>query len=219
MRKRRVSAGLAAAVAAAAVALTACGSAPGGSATGEDVVIGVPMSMTGSQSKEGALARQGYDMWQRWINGRGGIAVGGTKHRVQLRYEDDQSKPDISAQLTEKLVSEEKAQFLLGPYGSGTTASDAVIAEKDGIPMVEGNGAAEAIFGQGYRYVFGVLSPASKYLTGVLDMAATLNPRPTTVAVLSADDAFSVCVCGAVTIPWDRPGPRAPRSARARRSP
>src|SRR2546429_4978002 len=109
MRKRRVSAGLAAAAAVAAVALTACGSAPGGSATGEDVVIGVPMSMTGSQSKEGALARQGYDMWQRWINGRGGIAVGGTKHRVQLRYEDDQSKPDISAQLTEKLVSGEGA--------------------------------------------------------------------------------------------------------------
>jgi branched-chain amino acid transport system substrate-binding protein len=138
-------------------------------------------------------------MWKQWVNGQGGIDVKGTKHRVQLTYEDDQSKADISAQLTQKLITEEKAQFLLGPYGSATTASDAVIAEKNGVPMVEGNGAAQAIFNQGYKFVFGVLSPANVYLQGVLDMAATLSPRPTTVAMLSADDNFSLEVAKAVT--------------------
>src|ERR1700730_12187240 len=163
----------------------ACGSAGcggGAAATGEDIVIGVPMSFTGAQSKEGALAKQGYDMWQTWINQQGGIDVKGTKHKVRLQYEDDQSKPDISSQQTQKLITESKAQFLLGPYGSATTASDAVVAQKNSIPMVEGNGAAQAIFNQGYKYVFGVLSPANVYLLGVLDMAARLSPRPTTVA-------------------------------------
>jgi branched-chain amino acid transport system substrate-binding protein len=197
MASERYAIGL---VSALAVLLAACGSAGGGggNATGEDIVIGVPMSITGTQSKEGALAKQGYDMWRQWINGQGGVAVNGTKHHVQLTYEDDQSKPDISAQLTQKLITEEKAQFLLGPYGSATTASDAVIAEKNGVPMVEGNGAAQAIFNQKYRFVFGVLSPANVYLQGVLDMAATLTPRPTTVAMLSADDNFSLEVSKAV---------------------
>ena len=178
----------------AALIALACGSAGGGGAattTGEDLVIGVPMSITGTQSKEGALAKQGYDMWYQWINQQGGVIVKGVKHKVQLKYEDDQSKPDISAQLTQKLITEGKAQFLLGPYGSATTASDAVVAERNGIPMVEGNGAAQAIFNQGYKYVFGVLSPANKYLQGVLDMAETLRPKPTTIAMLSADDNFS----------------------------
>ncbi len=198
MVRSRYAIGMAGAVAA---VLAACGSAGGGggTATGEDIVIGVPMSITGAQSKEGSLAKQGYDMWKGWINGQGGIDVKGTKHKVQLVYEDDQSKADISAQLSQKLITEEKAQFLLGPYGSATTASDAVIAEKNGVPMVEGNGAAQAIFNQGYRYVFGVLSPANVYMTGVLDMAATLNPRPTTIAMLSADDNFSLEVARAVT--------------------
>jgi branched-chain amino acid transport system substrate-binding protein len=198
MANERYAVGL---VSALAVLLAACGSAGGGGATtaGEDIVIGVPMSITGTQSKEGALAKQGYDMWKQWVNGQGGIDVKGTKHRVQLTYEDDQSKADISAQLTQKLITEEKAQFLLGPYGSATTASDAVIAEKNGVPMVEGNGAAQAIFNQGYKFVFGVLSPANVYLQGVLDMAATLSPRPTTVAMLSADDNFSLEVAKAVT--------------------
>jgi branched-chain amino acid transport system substrate-binding protein len=183
-----------------AALLAACGAAGGGggTATGEDIVIGVPMSITGSQSKEGALAKQGYDMWSQWVNGQGGIDVKGTRHKVKLQYEDDQSKPDISAQLTQKLIAEEKAQFLLGPYGSATTASDAVVAEKNGVPMVEGNGAAQAIFNQGYKYVFGVLSPANVYLQGVLDLAATLTPRPTTIAMLSADDNFSLEVSKAV---------------------
>src|SRR5207253_467440 len=107
------------------------------------------------------------------------------------RYKDDQSKPDISAQLTQELISQESAQFLLGPYGSATTASDAVIAEKNSVPMVEGNGAALSIFSQGYRYVFGVLSPSDKYMAGVIDMATTLSPRPGSFAILSADDNFS----------------------------
>jgi branched-chain amino acid transport system substrate-binding protein len=64
--------------------------------------------------------------------------------------------------------------------------------------MVEANGAAQAIFNQGYKYTFGVLSPANKYLQGVIDMAATLSPKPTTIAMLSADDNFSLEVADAI---------------------
>src|SRR2546423_3080478 len=177
-----------------ALVALACGSAGGGggTTTGADIIIGAPMSITGAQSKEGSLAKQGYDMWLKWINGQGGIDVKGTKHKVQLKYKDDQSKPDISAQQTQALVTQENAQFLLGPYGSATTASDAVVAERNSIPMVEANGAALSIFSQGYKFVFGVLSPSDKYMAGVIDMAATLNPKPSTFAILSADDNFSL---------------------------
>jgi branched-chain amino acid transport system substrate-binding protein len=64
--------------------------------------------------------------------------------------------------------------------------------------MVEANGAAQSIFNQGYKYTFGVLSPANKYLQGVIDMAATLNPKPATIAMLSADDNFSLEVANAI---------------------
>jgi branched-chain amino acid transport system substrate-binding protein len=43
-----------------------------------------------------------------------------------------------------------------------------------------------------------VLSPAQNYLRGVVDLALTLDPKPTTVAVLSADDPFSIEVADAV---------------------
>jgi branched-chain amino acid transport system substrate-binding protein len=60
------------------------------------------------------------------------------------------------------------------------------------VPMVEGNGAAEKIFSQGFKYTFAVLAPGRKYLQGILEMALTEKPKPKTVAVVTANDAFSV---------------------------
>ena len=184
-----------------AVLATACGTSSTGNSptTGAAIVFGAAVSLTGAQSKEGGLTKQGYDLWLDWINQRGGIVVNNVKHPVQIKYEDDQSDPNLSATLVQKLITDEKSQFILGPYGSAATATDAIIVERDGIPMVEANGAAQSIFSHGYKFTFGVLSPANKYLTGVLDMAATLNPKPSTIVMLSANDNFSLEVAKAVT--------------------
>jgi branched-chain amino acid transport system substrate-binding protein len=185
-------------LAVAVVAAFACGgtAAP---ATGSTIILGAPLGLTGSLTKESELTKQGYDLWLDWINARGGIVVNGVKHPVSIKYYDDTSNANQSAVLMQKLITEDKANFLLGPYGSAATATDAVIADQNQIPMVEANGAAESIFSQGYKYTFGVLSPAKKYLQGVLDMAATLKPMPTTIALLSADDNFSLEVSKGIT--------------------
>src|SRR5256712_9981915 len=180
-------------LAVAAVAAVACGTpSSSGPTTGSPITLGAPLGLTGSLTKESALTKQGYDLWLDWINKQGGINVNGTKHPVTIKYYDDTSTANQSAVLMQKLITEDKANFLLGPYGSAATATDAAIAEQNQIPMVEANGAAQSIFNQGYQYTLGVLSPANKYLQGVIDMAATLNPKPTTVAMLSADDNFSL---------------------------
>jgi branched-chain amino acid transport system substrate-binding protein len=181
-----------------ATILAACGSSTPSTTTGSTIIFGAAVSLTGAQSFEGKLTKQGYDLWLDWIKARGGIVIGNVKHPVDIKYEDDQSKADISATLVQKLITDEKANFILGPYGSSATATDAIVVERNGIPMVEGNGAAQAIFSHGYKFTFGVLSPANKYLTGVLDMAATLNPKPTTIAMLAANDSFSIEVAKAI---------------------
>ncbi len=186
-------------VAVAALAAVACGgTASEGTTTGSTIILGAPLGLTGSLTKESTLTQQGYNLWQEWINARGGIVVNGVKHPVTIKYYDDTSNANQSAVLMQKLITEDKANFLLGPYGSAATATDAAIAEQNEIPMVEANGAAQSIFNQGYKYTFGVLSPANKYLQGVVDMASTLSPKPTTIAMLSADDNFSLEVADGV---------------------
>jgi branched-chain amino acid transport system substrate-binding protein len=185
------------------IAVAACGggatSGSGSSQTGSDIVIGEALAATGQDAKEGGLTKQGVQIWVDWVNNvQHGITVNGVKHKVQVLFEDDGSKPDQSATLDQKLLTEDKAQFLLGPYGSSATATAAVIAEKNQMPMVEGEGASASIFNKGYQWTFGTISPASLYLKGVIDMADGLSPKPTRVAVLSADDSFSLDVTKAV---------------------
>src|SRR5215471_2007791 len=186
----------------AVLAAAACGGASqggGATQTGQDIVIGDALAATGQDAKEGGLTKQGVDLWRDWVNNKqGGINVKGVKHKVKVVYADDGSKPDQSAALDQKLITEDHAQFLLGPYGSSATATAAVIAEKNQIPMVEGEGASAAIFNKGYQWTFGTISPASLYLKGVIDMASGLSPKPARVAVLSADDSFSLDVTKAV---------------------
>src|SRR5438093_12154359 len=125
-------------IAVAAVATVACGgTSPGEQTTGSTIVLGAPLGLTGSLTKESTLTKQGYDLWLDWINARGGIVVNNVKHPVAIKYEDDQSNANLSATLVQKLITDEKANFILGPYGSAATASDAIVAERNSIPMVE----------------------------------------------------------------------------------
>src|ERR1700687_1713702 len=172
-------------LAVAALAAFACGTTSAGPTTGSTIVLGAPLGLTGSLTKESNLTLQGYNLWLDWINAQGGIVVKGVKHPVALKYYDDTSSANQSAVLMQKLITEDKANFLLGPYGSAATATDAASA-------------AQAISTQGYKAAFVVLSPANKCLQGVIDMAATLSPKPTTVSILSADDNFSLEVANAI---------------------
>ncbi len=171
---------------------TSAATSPAASFAGT-VTIGASIGLTGSLAKEGKLTLDGYKFWEQWVNSHGGLKVGDKRYKVDIKYYDDQSDANQSARLMEKLITQDNVKLLLGPYGTPATLQDAVIAERYKIPMVEGNGAAEAIFNKGYKYTFGVLSPAKKYLQGVLEIAQTeKSPAAKTVAIISDNDAFSI---------------------------
>ncbi len=160
-------------------------------AADDTIVFGAAVSLTGPLGKEGKLTQEGYDFWKTYANAHGGIRVGAKRYKVDIKYYDDESKNETAAQLAERLIDQDHINYLLGPYGSGTAFTVAQIAERKKIPMVEGNGAAEKIFSQGFKYTFAVLSPAKRYLEGVIDMARALKPQASTVGITYASDAFS----------------------------
>src|SRR6201996_5403922 len=156
------------------------------------IVFGAALAATGSVAREGELTKEGYEFWKDWINSHGGMKVGGKMYKVDIKYADDESNPQTAARLVEKFVSQDKVNFILGPYGSANSATAAAVVERLKVPMVEGNGAAQSIFSQGFKYTFAVLAPGRKYLQGIIEMALLQKPKPKTVAVVTANDAFSV---------------------------
>ena len=162
-------------------------------ATADVIRIGAAVSETGKYSREGRDTRQGYGTWLEWVNNEyGGIDVAGKRYQVELVMYDDEGDPDTVARLVEQLISEDRVDFLLGPYSSSLTQSASAISEKYDKIMVEGNGASESLFERGFRNLFAVLTPAGNYTQSALKMLAEQGAQ--SVVIAYEDTAFPTSV-------------------------
>lgn len=150
------------------------------------VQFGCALSLSGNLEEEGHLTKEGYELWEEHINSQGGIWIGNDRYLVDILYYNDESDPQKTASLVEKLIIEDKVDFLLGSYGSNCVFEAAAVAEKYRVPMVEGTGAAEKIFTSGFEYTFGIVSPDRDYFQSILEGVVSLEPRPNKVAIISA---------------------------------
>ncbi|RLB22200.1 MAG: branched-chain amino acid ABC transporter substrate-binding protein [Deltaproteobacteria bacterium] len=166
--------------------------APGG----ETVKVGLPISLTGKYDVLGMRNLHGAKLWAEWVNENGGIFVKdkGRKLPVKVIWYDTKSDKDTTIKLTEKLITEDKVHFLLGPYGSSLTLASAAITEKYGKLMFSHSGASDKIWKQGFKYVIGVLTPSSYYYKSTMELMASLDPPIKTVAIITEDNPFNLSI-------------------------
>src|SRR5580658_6396248 len=127
MQTRMIGAGL----------LLAVVMATGGAATAsaEDMLrVGAPVPLTGPLSPEGVKQQQGYDLWADAANRAGGIKLGARRLKVEIVYADYQSNTPRAIQTAERLITEDKVDFLFAPFGSGAAKAGSSVAEKYEIP-------------------------------------------------------------------------------------
>lgn len=154
------------------------------------IKIGAAVSLTGKMAYEGRLVKDGYEVWEDWVNSHGGINAGGKNYEVKIVYYDDESTPVRGAKLTEKLITQNKVDFLFGPFSSSITFATTAIGEKYDIITIAPEANATKVYERGYKNVFSVLPPAPMLMVPIAHMAKTLDPQPKTAAVISANDLF-----------------------------
>ncbi len=163
-------------------------------ASSKTIKLGCAISFTGGKSRSGKLYRDAYNMAVEAINKAGGVKVGNDTYELKIVYYDDKSDPTESSRLVEKLITQDKVNFLLGPYSSGITIPDSIVAQRYKVPMIEGGGASGKIFSRHNKYIFGTLPPAGEYFKSTLEMLKTFNPAPKNIAIVYADDKFDKSV-------------------------
>ena len=162
--------------------------------------LGAAVSLTGKYASNGHNTQNGYEFAVKKINGAGGVTIGGKCYHFKVRYYDDESTPARAAQLVERLIDQDKIQYVLGPYGSPITKAVLPVVEKYKVPLVQSEAASRSLFTQGYKYSFGIIATSEKYLAPAVDMAAVLakkhgkSPSSVKVAMIFQDDAFSLDV-------------------------
>ncbi|MEO1067465.1 MAG: amino acid ABC transporter substrate-binding protein [Pseudomonadota bacterium] len=164
----------------------------------EEITLGSAISLTGKYATNGAHAKNGYEFAIQKIKENGGIQVGDKCYNFNVIYYDDESKGDRGATLAERLINQDKVQYMLGPYSSGLTKAIAPVTEKYQIPMVEAEGASRSLFNKGYKYLFAVLSTSEQYLASAVTLAAEKaeaagkKPGDVKVAIAVENDPFSL---------------------------
>jgi len=147
--------------------------------------IGATLAQTGVYAVPGQNQLRGYRLCVKHTNEKGGVLG----RKLELIVYDDGSDPAAAGRLYEKLITQDKVNLVLGPYGSPTSEAVANVNEKYKMPMVAPIAATTSIYRKGRRFIFGMLPPSEVFLEGLIDMAAKKGLK--TVAVINADELYA----------------------------
>lgn len=153
--------------------------------------VGVVTELSGSLATGGNVTKRGYDLWAQEVNAKGGIDIKGKKYQVKLYYADAQSNPASGASAAERLITQEKVDFILGPYSSGVTIAVAPVVEKYKIPMITGSAESPLIWTNKFLYTFGTVPPINFTGATPIKTLSELQPAPKTAVILGSNDTFS----------------------------
>ena len=101
------------------------------------VRIGFSMARTGIMAVATPPQQTTYDLWREQVNAAGGLDVGGKKRQVEFVSYDDQSNPGQAVRIYEKLITDDKVDLLLAPWGTPFHIAIAPVLEKYKFPVVE----------------------------------------------------------------------------------
>jgi branched-chain amino acid transport system substrate-binding protein len=155
----------------------------------ETIRIGAPLALTGALADEGKKQAAAYELWLERINAAGGIDVGGKKMKVELVTYDYQTDGKRAQQLAEKLITDDKVDFMTAPFGSGHTKIVAGVAERYDVPIIA-VASSEPVHDQGYKSLFGTLAPSIGLVDAMLGHFKEKMPSLQTIAIVGRDDVF-----------------------------
>jgi branched-chain amino acid transport system substrate-binding protein len=169
--------------------LSACSSNSTPTTASTPIKVGVSLSLTGDSSADGQSTKQGYEVWQDYVNNHGGLLG----RQVQMVIVDDGTKTEQAHTNYEKLISVDHVNFVVGPFNDPFTVTGAEVAARHGYAFLEGIGTAPSTFQQGLKNLFAVSLSATQYLSTFDNFLLALpeQMRPKTVAYATGDDPFT----------------------------
>jgi branched-chain amino acid transport system substrate-binding protein len=165
--------------------------------SGNPIKVGISLALTGAGAAPSKVIQTALEIWRDDVNAKGGLLG----RPVQLVILDDQSTPANVPNIYTKLITVDKVDLLLGPYGTNfvAPAMPAIIQHNKLTISFTAIGINRHF---NYDKYFSMVSVGpdgvNAFSKGMFEMAATLQPKPQTVAILAADAEFArSCADGA----------------------
>jgi branched-chain amino acid transport system substrate-binding protein len=156
----------------------------------EPIKIGFGMALTGALAGNGKAALIAMEIWREDVNKAGGLLG----RQVEFVYYDDQTNPAVVPGIYTKLLTVDKVDLVVSGYGTNVIAP--------AIPIMMGRKKLfMGLFGLAanekfnYPNYFQIMpagpEPKTDWSGSFFGIAAGLDPKPSTVALVGADAEFA----------------------------
>ncbi|MPZ52141.1 MAG: ABC transporter substrate-binding protein [Acidimicrobiia bacterium] len=176
---------------------------------GDPIVLGASLPLTGEFSIAGTKHADGYQFCVDELNAHGGILG----RPVELLVEDNRSDTEATVNQTQRFISVEGVDALLGTFSSLLGFPASTVAEQNGMVYPIPSSGALRLYERGYENIF-YFQALPAELTGatIVDLVeyyeeqGVIPERPQTAAIVNADDFFAAAISngllgGTVEIP------------------
>src|ERR1700716_2282989 len=204
-------------ICAASISVALAGTA---SAQDKTVKIGAIYPLSGNAASAGVPAKGAIETAIDIINNahpelgnlplakNAGLAgLGGAK--VEVVFADNQGSPATGQNQALRLITEEKVVALTGAYQSGITLTASAIAEKYGVPFVNGESVAANLTERGFKWIFRTTPIASDFAKAYYDFLADMKAsgaKTVNVALVHDNTEYGTSVAGTITSAFKEKG-------------
>jgi len=161
----------------------------------DKIRIGCSIALSGPNSMGGILTQVNpYKLWVAQANERGGIFVPKYNKRipVELIFYDDRSDIETCVKMAEKLIVEEKVDFMLPPWGTASNFAIAPVATKYKHPMMGITVSSPKLDERLAKtpYFFVVLGQPARLVPSTVELMQEVGVK--SVAVMHTSDLFGL---------------------------
>jgi len=182
-------------------------------AQNKTVKIGAIFPLSGNAASAGVHAKAAIETAVEIINS-GNPALGNlpvTKNaglkglggaKVEVVFADNQGSPATGQNQALRLITEEKVVALTGAYQSGVTLTASAIAEKYGIPFVNGESVAANLTERGFKWFFRTTPVAGDFAKIYLDFLKEMKAggqKIDTIALVHENTEYGTSVANVIT--------------------
>jgi branched-chain amino acid transport system substrate-binding protein len=154
----------------------------------EKVKLGIVYPITGPLTETGKLYVDAYKLYVNMINNsydidspgdiirsKGLPNLGGVN--VELVIADTEGKPDIGRSETERLVTVEKVDLVMGAFQSAVTDTTSQVTERYGIPYVNPASSSPKLTNRGFKWFFRTGPDEWSYVGSIMDFLKEFSEK------------------------------------------
>jgi len=190
----------------------------------KSIRIGYAISMTGPNARGAGITQlPNYQMWVQEVNAEGGIMLRSVGRRVPIEVVeyDDHSNADDAIKAIERLIAEDKVDFILPPWGTGINLAVGPVLHEAGYPHLAVTAATDkaaelAKLWPNSFWMLGTMSDGARALVDILSKLRAQGAIGDRVAMVNVADQFGIELANAARrafkkakfdLVYDRPYP------------